>query len=81
MYVSLLCQYLYRTFAKPPEQVQTVCECVLIMKGYKEINWKTVKGMMADTNFLNTLKNMDVDGITDSQVGLGKGGVAGETNR
>lgn len=38
------------------------------MRGFKEINWKTAKGMMADTNFLSSLKNMDVDGITQPQV-------------
>ena len=59
-----------RSFAKPPQQVQTVCECVVIMRGYKEISWKTAKGMMSDTNFLNTLKNMDVDGITVGQVNV-----------
>ena len=40
------------------------------MRGYKEVNWKTAKGMMSDTNFLNSLKNMDVDGITGSQVSM-----------
>ena len=45
-----------------------MCECVVIMRGYKEVNWKTAKGMMSDTNFLNTLKNMDVDGISGGQV-------------
>ena len=48
--------------------MQTVCECVVIMRGFKEVNWKTAKGMMSDTNFLNTLKNMDVDGISVNQV-------------
>lgn len=57
-----------RSFAKPPQQVQTVCECVVIMRGYKEVSWKTAKGMMSDTNFLNSLKNMDVDGISGGQV-------------
>lgn len=42
----------------------------MIMRGFKEINWKTAKGMMADTNFLNSLQNMDVDGITTGQVSL-----------
>jgi dynein heavy chain len=59
-----------RSFAKPPQQVQTVCECVVIMRGFKEVSWKTAKGMMSDTNFLNSLKNMDVDGITVSQVNI-----------
>ena len=32
------------------------------------MDWKVAKGMMADTNFLNSLQNMDVDGITPGQV-------------
>uniref|UniRef100_A0A2K5DJP1 Dynein axonemal heavy chain 10 n=1 Tax=Aotus nancymaae TaxID=37293 RepID=A0A2K5DJP1_AOTNA len=57
-----------RSFAKPPKQVQTVCECILIMKGYKELNWKTAKGMMSDPNFLRSLMEIDFDSITQSQV-------------
>ena len=60
--------HMRRSFAKPPSQVQTVCECIVALRGYKEINWKTAKGMMADTNFLNSLQNMDVDGISQGQV-------------
>ena len=59
---------MYRSFAKPPKQVQTVCECIVILRGFKEVSWKTAKGMMADTNFLNTLQHMDVDGISPAQV-------------
>ncbi|XP_077015711.1 dynein axonemal heavy chain 10 isoform X3 [Tamandua tetradactyla] len=57
-----------RSFAKPPKQVQIVCECILIMKGYKELNWKTAKGMMSDPNFLRSLMEMDFDSISQSQV-------------
>lgn len=57
-----------RSFAKPPKQVQTVCECILIMKGYKELNWKTAKGMMSDPNFLRSLMEIDFDSITQGQV-------------
>lgn len=57
-----------RSFAKPPKQVQTVCECILIMKGYKELNWKTAKGMMSDPNFLRSLMELDFDSITQGQV-------------
>ncbi|XP_064889438.1 dynein axonemal heavy chain 10 isoform X2 [Columba livia] len=57
-----------RSFAKPPRQVQTVLECVLIMRGYKELNWKTAKGMMSEANFLKSLMEIDFDGITQSQV-------------
>ncbi len=58
-----------RSFAKPPKQVQTVCECIVVLRGYKEVNWKVAKGMMAETNFLSSLQHMDVDGITQAQVG------------
>ncbi|XP_054939143.1 dynein axonemal heavy chain 10-like isoform X1 [Physeter macrocephalus] len=57
-----------RSFAKPPKQVQTVCECILILKGHKELNWKTAKGMMSDPNFLRSLMEIDFDSITQSQV-------------
>lgn len=60
--------FLARSFAKPPKQVQTVCECILIMKGYKELNWKTAKGVMSDPNFLRSLMEIDFDSITQSQV-------------
>uniref|UniRef100_H3BAL0 Dynein axonemal heavy chain 10 n=1 Tax=Latimeria chalumnae TaxID=7897 RepID=H3BAL0_LATCH len=57
-----------RSFAKPPKQVQMVCECILVMRGYKEISWKTAKGMMSDPNFLRSLMEMDCDAISTSQV-------------
>lgn len=57
-----------KAFARPPEAVQGICECILIMKGQKEINWKAAKGMMSEGNFLQSLRDMDVDAITFSQV-------------
>lgn len=57
-----------RSFATPPEPVQTVCECVLILRGYKEISWKSAKGMMAEGNFLKSLQEMNCDAITWNQV-------------
>uniref|UniRef100_A0A8C2U8V4 Dynein axonemal heavy chain 10 n=1 Tax=Coturnix japonica TaxID=93934 RepID=A0A8C2U8V4_COTJA len=57
-----------RSFAKPPKQVQCVLECVLIMRGYKELSWKTAKGMMSEANFLRSLMELDFDGITYGQV-------------
>ena len=60
----------HRSFAKPPSAVQTVCECVCLFRGYKDPDWKSAKGMMAETNFLHSLQNMDVDGITLGQVNL-----------
>ncbi|KAG5844641.1 hypothetical protein ANANG_G00164650 [Anguilla anguilla] len=61
-------QDLEKSFAKPPKQVQAVCECILVMRGYKEISWKSAKGMMSEANFLRSLMEMDCDSINPSQV-------------
>ncbi|ETN61879.1 dynein heavy chain 10, axonemal [Anopheles darlingi] len=57
-----------RSFATPPEPVQVVCECIAIIKGYKDISWKTAKGMMSEGNFLRSLQELDCDAITQKQV-------------
>ena len=57
-----------RSFATPPEPVQTVCECVAIIKGIKEISWKSAKGMMSEGGFLKSLLEMNCDIITQKQV-------------
>ncbi|XP_037633762.1 dynein heavy chain 10, axonemal [Sebastes umbrosus] len=62
-----------RSFAKPPKQVQVVCECILVMRGYKEISWQSAKGMMSEANFLRTLMEMDCDSINNTQVRTVKG--------
>ena len=59
-----------RSFAKPPKAVQSVCECVVVVRNIKEISWKSAKAMMSDPNFLMSLKTMDVDAITGNQVGI-----------
>lgn len=56
-----------RSFATPPEAVQVVCESVVILRGIKEVSWKSAKGMMSDPSFLKTLQEMNVDAITVSQ--------------
>ncbi|KAI8122976.1 axonemal, Dynein heavy chain 10 [Lucilia cuprina] len=57
-----------RSFATPPPQVQVVCECVVILKGIKEINWKSAKGMMSDVSFLKSLMEMDCEALTGKQI-------------
>lgn len=57
-----------RSFATPPEAVQIVCECVAIIRGHKEISWKTAKGMMSENGFLRSLMEMNCDIITQKQV-------------
>ncbi|SPP80284.1 dynein heavy chain 10, axonemal [Drosophila guanche] len=57
-----------RSFATPPAAVQVVCECVAILKGIKEISWKSAKGMMSDVNFLKGLMEMDCEALTQKQI-------------
>ncbi|XP_076006843.1 dynein axonemal heavy chain 10 [Genypterus blacodes] len=57
-----------RSFAKPPRQVQVVCECILVLRGNKEISWQSAKGMMSEANFLRSLTEMDCDAITSDQI-------------
>ena len=59
---------LTRAFAKPPKLVQMVCECIVVLRGIREVSWKSAKAMMAETNFLKSLTEMDVDGIGQTQV-------------
>eukprot|EP00048_Salpingoeca_helianthica_P012895 m.192407 g.192407 ORF g.192407 m.192407 type:complete len:3920 (+) comp15437_c5_seq100:290-12049(+) len=54
-----------RSFAKPPPQVQTVCECIVLMMNGQDISWKAAKGLMTDPNFLSQLLTMDVDAIKE----------------
>ena len=62
-----------RSFAKPPKPVQVVCECIVVLKGIREVSWKSAKGMMSEANFLKSLKEMDVDGIVPKQISTVKG--------
>uniref|UniRef100_T1JML4 Dynein-1, subspecies f n=1 Tax=Strigamia maritima TaxID=126957 RepID=T1JML4_STRMM len=61
-----------RSFATPPKPVQYVSECVVMLKGLKDISWKSAKGMMADSNFLKNLMEMDVEAITINQINMVK---------
>lgn len=62
-----------RSFVKPPLPVQVVSECICIFKGMTDVSWKSAKGMMADTNFLQSLQTMDVDSIGPKQFSAVKG--------
>lgn len=50
--------------------MQTVSECIVVLRGIKEVSWKAAKGMMSEANFLKSLMEMDVDGITAAQVNI-----------
>ncbi|EFN79037.1 Dynein heavy chain 10, axonemal [Harpegnathos saltator] len=56
-----------RSFATPPEPVQVVSECVMILRGVKDVSWKGAKGMMSDPGFLRSLQEMNCDEITLKQ--------------
>jgi dynein heavy chain len=56
-----------RSFVSPPKPVQVICECIAILRGVKEVNWKNAKGLMADPQYLFTLKNMNCNLITTKQ--------------
>ncbi|KAI8825885.1 dynein heavy chain and region D6 of dynein motor-domain-containing protein [Fimicolochytrium jonesii] len=62
-----------RSFAKPPKEVQKVCECICVIKGIKDISWKSAKAMMSATDFKSSLQALDVDGITSTQTKAVKG--------
>ncbi|KAG5320172.1 DYH10 protein, partial [Pseudoatta argentina] len=53
-----------RSFPTPPEPVQIVSECVAMLRGVKDVSWKTAKGMMSDPYFLKHLQEMNCDLIT-----------------
>ncbi|TPX37396.1 hypothetical protein SeMB42_g06902, partial [Synchytrium endobioticum] len=57
-----------RSFAKPPKEVQKVCECVCVIKGIKDVSWKSAKTMMSQIDFKASLMTLDVDGIRPVQV-------------
>ena len=59
-----------KQFTTPPEKVQSVCMCVMILKpGGKEKEsdgWKGAKVMMSQGNFLSQLQNYDKDRVSAS---------------
>lgn len=57
-----------RSFATPPAPVQTVCECIMIIKGIKEVSWASAKSMMSENGFLKSLMELNCDAITQKQV-------------
>ncbi|KAL7749213.1 hypothetical protein RI367_005365 [Sorochytrium milnesiophthora] len=61
-----------RSFAKPPREVQKVCECVCVIKGIKDVSWKSAKIMMSALDFRSSLTTMDVDAISTNQIKMVK---------
>jgi dynein heavy chain len=61
-----------KSFAKPPKEIQKVCECICVLKNIKDVSWKGAKGMMSQTDFKPSLQSLDVDGISANQLKLVK---------
>ena len=55
-------------FAKPAEAVVHVGECVQILFKDKELGWPGVQKMMGKSDFMNSLKTYDKDGITEKMI-------------
>ena len=45
-----------------------VCECVVILRGLKDVSWGGAKAMMSDSNFLKSLVEYDKDSLSEKQV-------------
>lgn len=54
------------------EVIQIVCECILILKGTKDISWKVVKTAFVEENFIKSLIDLNCDAITYKQLLLCK---------
>jgi len=52
-----------KAYAKPPEQVATVCSVVMILLG-KDTSWASVKKELTDPNFLTKLQEYDKENIS-----------------
>lgn len=53
-------------FLSPPELVQFVMEAVLVLLGYKQLDWTTAKVALGDTGFLARLQTFDKDHVPES---------------
>ncbi|KAM3857822.1 dynein axonemal heavy chain 2 [Diretmus argenteus] len=53
-----------KSYAHPPELVETVMEAVMILQG-KEPTWAEAKRQLGEANFIKTLVNFDKDNISD----------------
>lgn len=52
----------------PPETIEIIGECFIILKGIRDVSWKTVRSIMAEESFLDSLMEMNCDVITSKQL-------------
>lgn len=45
-----------------------LCECLLILKGAKDVSWKAARTVMAEADFLKNLQEMNCDTISQKQL-------------
>lgn len=52
----------------PPETIEIIGECFIILKGIRDVSWKTVRSIMTEESFLNSLMEINCDAITSKQL-------------
>lgn len=57
----------------PPEDVEVVAECFLILKGVRDVSWKNVRNAMLDEDYFKNLADINCDSISLKQVTQCKG--------
>lgn len=57
----------------PPEDVEVVAECFLILKGIRDISWKNVRSAMAEDDYIGSLSEINCDLISLKQLSQCKG--------
>lgn len=56
------------TETPPTESIEIVCECFVIIKGIRDITWRTVRSLMSEEGFFKSLMEMNCDLITSKQL-------------
>lgn len=57
----------------PPEDVEVVAECFLILRGVRDVSWKTVRQAMNDDDYFKSLSDINCDLISLKQLSQCKG--------
>lgn len=57
----------------PPENVEVVAECFFILRGVRDVSWKTVRSAMLDADYIKNLSDINCDLITLKQLSQCKG--------
>lgn len=52
----------------PTEPIQIVCEAFVILKGFKDVSWKTAKTLLSEESFLKGLAEIHCEAVTQKQL-------------